>query len=201
MADLCRTTPCFEISEGSAARFIIRPSCERPIDPVHARSANSKENSSRVRQNSDQDHAMSIAPPIGDRYLAETHDLADSVTTLARCVEDGLRYRGTGHPPVQKAILMIEERCRFHSATASLTTVTPTRFPSPSNSSCSRVAVNRCLPPVHRTESVSTACTRSATASHTGRGRGASAFRPGAACSRYRRTVTRASPNSGATAR
>ena len=63
-------------------------------------------------------------------------------------------------------------RCRFHSATASLTRVTPTRCPSVSNSSCNRVAVSRCLPPVHRTDSASNACTRPATASQTGRGRG-----------------------------
>jgi hypothetical protein len=71
---------------------------------------------------------------------------------------------------------------RFHSATASLTRVTPTRWPSVSNSSCSRVAVNRCLPPVQRTDSARSACTRSAMTSQTGRGRGpASNFRTGAA--------------------
>jgi hypothetical protein len=93
-------------------------------------------------------------------------------------------------------------RCRFHSATASLTTVTPTRWPSASNNACSRVAVSRCLPPVHRTESASTACTRSAIASQTGRGRGVtSAFRTGAASSTYFPTVVRERPSSRATAR
>jgi len=67
---------------------------------------------------------------------------------------------------------------------------------------CSRVAVRRCLPPVHRTESARTACTRSAIASHTGRGRGAaSTFRAGAAWSTYFPTVVRERPSSRATAR
>ncbi len=78
----------------------------------------------------------------------------------------------------------------------------PTRCPSATNNACSRVAVSRCLPPVHRTESASTACTRSAIASHTGRGRGvASAFRAGAAWSTYFPTVVRERPSSRATAR
>ena len=56
--------------------------------------------------------------------------------------------------------------------------------------------------PVHRTDSASKVCTRSATASQTGRARGvASDRRAGAVCSKYLRTVTRANPSSRATAR
>ena len=92
-------------------------------------------------------------------------------------------------------------RCRFHSATASLTTVTPTVCPSATSSPCSRVAVSRCLPPVHCADSASSACTRAATLSQTGRGRGpASAFRTGTAWPTYLPTVVRDSPNSRATA-
>ena len=68
--------------------------------------------------------------------------------------------------------------------------VTPTASPSATNSSCRRVAVSRCLPTVHRTDSARSVWTRSATASQTGRGRAvASDRRTGAACSRYLRTV------------
>ena len=50
-----------------------------------------------------------------------------------------------------------------------------TQCPSATNNVCSRVAVSRCLSPVQRTDSASRACSRDATASHTGRGRGAAA--------------------------
>jgi hypothetical protein len=39
------------------------------------------------------------------------------------------------------------------------------------------VAVSRCVPPVQRTDSASTACNRDAIASHTDRGRGAASVR------------------------
>jgi hypothetical protein len=74
--------------------------------------------------------------------------------------------------------------------------VTPTRAPSPTSNSWSRVAVSCCLPPVHCTDSASSASTRALTFSQTGRARGADSFRIGTASSTYFRTVTRETPNS-----
>lgn len=54
--------------------------------------------------------------------------------------------------------------CRFHSATAALTTMVRTacddQLAGVTSSSCRRVAVRRCLPPVHCAGAVSKACTR-----------------------------------------
>ena len=92
-------------------------------------------------------------------------------------------------------------RCRFHSATSSLTVVTPTCWPSLINNSWSRVAVNCCLPPVQSFDAAKIASIRDPTFAQTGRPRGAVSFRCGVASLRDLRTVSRAIPSSLATAR